>query len=147
MHTTQTSHFAKMHNIGRTCRDGSRCHDFQERSAVWCLARPYTPTTQLRRKNKTGTDQPARQRLCRTLLIQGARSKLQSAFRADPLKTNHLQQWIIKLYGRKGYHKTLIAIANKHARILWAMLAEGDHYDESAWQRHPMNQASPIGNQ
>jgi transposase len=83
----------------------------------------------------------------RTLLIQVARSTLQSAFRADPLKTNRLQQWIIKFYGRKGYHKTLIAIANKHARILWAMLAKGDHYDESAWQRHPMNQASPIGNQ
>lgn len=83
----------------------------------------------------------------RTLLIQGARSTLQSALRADPSKTNRLQQWIIKLYGRKGYHKTLIAIANKHARILWAMLAKGEHYDESAWQRHPMNQALSIGNQ
>jgi transposase len=83
----------------------------------------------------------------RTLLIQGARSTLQSALRSDPLKANRLQQWIIKLYGRKGYHKTLIAIANKHARILWAMLAKGEHYDESAWQRHHMNQALPIGNQ
>jgi hypothetical protein len=29
----------------------------------------------------------------------------------------------------------MIAIANKHARMLWAMLARGEHYDPSAWQR------------
>jgi transposase len=77
----------------------------------------------------------------RTLLIQGARSALQSALRAEPSKANRLQRWIIELYGRKGYHKTLIAIANKHARILWAMLVKEESYDASAWQRHPMNQA------
>jgi transposase len=40
----------------------------------------------------------------------------------------------------------LIAIANKHARILWAMLAKDEHYDASAWQRHPMNQPPLITN-
>jgi transposase len=82
----------------------------------------------------------------RTLLIQGARSTLQSAINVEPSRASRLQRWIIELYGRKGYHKTLIAIANKHARILWAMLAKGERYDASAWQRHPMNRPPLAGN-
>lgn len=76
----------------------------------------------------------------RTLLIQGARSTLQAAINTEPARASRLQRWIIELYARKGYYKTLIAIANKHARILWAMLAKDQSYDASAWQRHPMNQ-------
>ena len=82
----------------------------------------------------------------RTLLIQGARSTLQSAINVEPARTNRLQRWIIELYGRKGYHKTLIAIANKHARIIWAMLAKDERYDATAWQRHPMNQPVSADN-
>lgn len=81
----------------------------------------------------------------RNLLIQGARSTLQDALRADPLKASRLERWISFLYARKGYFKTIIAIANKHARMLWAMLAKDENYDASAWQRHPMSSiASPI---
>lgn len=81
----------------------------------------------------------------RNLLIQGARSTLQGALRADPLKASRLQRWINALYARKGYFKTVIAIANKHARMLWAMLARDENYDASAWQRHPMTSiASPT---
>jgi transposase len=76
----------------------------------------------------------------RTLLIQGARSTLQVAINAEPARASQLQRWIIELYGRKGYYKTLVAIANKHARILWAMLAKDQRYDASAWQRHPLHQ-------
>jgi transposase len=82
----------------------------------------------------------------RTLLIQGARSTLQAAINAEPSRANRLQRWILALYGRKGYYKTLIAIANKHARILWAMLAKNERYDAGAWQRHPMNQPPLSGN-
>jgi transposase len=82
----------------------------------------------------------------RTLLIQGARSTLQAAINTGPSRTSRLQRWIIALYGRKGYYKTLIAIANKHARVLWAMLAKGERYDASAWQRHPMHQPPLTGN-
>jgi transposase len=82
----------------------------------------------------------------RTLLSQGARSTLQSAINAEPSRANRLQRWIIALYGRKGYHKTLVAIANKHARILWAMLAKEERYDASASQRHPLSQPPLAGN-
>ena len=78
----------------------------------------------------------------RTLLVQGARSALQVALRTPPAQATHLQRWIVALYARKGYHKTLIAIANKHARILWAMLVRDQHYDPSAWQRHARARSS-----
>jgi len=81
----------------------------------------------------------------RTLLIQGARSTLQSALNAEPSRASRLQRWIIELYGRKGYYKTLIAIANKHARILWAMLAKDERYDAAAWQRHSLHQPPLTG--
>lgn len=71
----------------------------------------------------------------RSLLVQGARSTLQSALRQTPERATRLQRWIVDLYGRVGYHKTLVAIANKHARMLWAMLAKDEAYDPHAWQR------------
>lgn len=71
----------------------------------------------------------------RTLLVQGARSTLQSALKRAPDRLNRLEHWIVQLYGRVGYHKTLVAIANKHARQLWAMLANGEHYNPDAWKK------------
>ena len=71
----------------------------------------------------------------RTLLVQGAKSTLQSAIRKAPNLLSRMQQWILKLYGRVGYHKTLVAIANKHARQVWAMLAKGEEYDQEAWKQ------------
>ena len=64
----------------------------------------------------------------RTLLIQGARSKLQSALRRPPTKHDRLSAWIVQLARRVGYHKALVAIANKHARIIWALLARGEPF-------------------
>jgi transposase len=73
----------------------------------------------------------------RTLLVQGARSERQGALRTPPDQATHLQRWMAALYLRTGYHKTLVAIANKHARILWALLVRDQHFDPNAWQRHP----------
>jgi transposase len=72
----------------------------------------------------------------RGLLTQGARSTLQSALRRQPDKRSRLQSWTVALHDRVGYHKTLVAIANKHARILWAILAHGDQYNPDAWKRY-----------
>jgi transposase len=72
----------------------------------------------------------------RGLLTQGARSTLQVALKREPLKRSRLEQWIFDLHARVGYHKTLVAIANKHVRIIWAILANGESYDPNAWRRH-----------
>jgi transposase len=65
----------------------------------------------------------------RTLLILGAKSALQAALRKPPEARHRLQQWIVAVFGRIGYHKTLVAIANKHARIIWALLVKGEDFD------------------
>lgn len=63
----------------------------------------------------------------RTLLFQGARSAILTAHRRD----DRLSRWIVQLHARIGYYKTLVAVANKHARILWAVLARDQRFDPS----------------
>jgi len=65
----------------------------------------------------------------RALLIQGARSTLQAALRRAPARHDRLSAWVVQLAQRIGYHKTLVAIANKHARIIWALLARNQTFD------------------
>lgn len=76
----------------------------------------------------------------RTLLIQGARSSLQRAKAVSLEKATPEQRWIQQLERRLPFGKVLVAIANKHARQLWAMLARGEQYDAQAWLKHPMVQ-------
>ena len=76
----------------------------------------------------------------RTLLIQGARSSLQRAKAVATPKATAEQIWIRDLAGRLPFGKVLAAIANKHARQAWAMLARNEDYDPDAWLKHPMVQ-------
>ena len=62
----------------------------------------------------------------RGLLVQGARSALQAALRAAPPRRTKLAAWIVTTYERIGYHKTLVAIANKHARLIWVLLTRDE---------------------
>ncbi len=55
----------------------------------------------------------------RTLLIMGARAALQMA----PGRDDKLSRWAILVKERCGYHKAVVALAAKNARIVWAMLA------------------------
>jgi transposase len=71
----------------------------------------------------------------RGLLTQGARSTLNAALARAPDKRSHLEHWIVALRHRVGYHKSLVAIANKHTRICWALLAHEESYDPQAARR------------
>lgn len=76
----------------------------------------------------------------RTLLIQGARSSLQRAKAVAAEKATPEQWWIRTLDGRMPFGKVIVAIANKHARQIWAMLARDADYDPHACLNHPMHQ-------
>ena len=76
----------------------------------------------------------------RTLLIQGARSSLRRANAVASERATAEQIWIRDLARRMPFGKVLVAIANKHARQLWAMLARDEDYEADAWLRHPMLQ-------
>lgn len=75
----------------------------------------------------------------RTLLIQGARSSLQRAKAVAIAKATPEQSWIRSLDGRMPFGKVIVAIANKHARQIWAMLAHDVDYDPHACLNHPMH--------
>jgi transposase len=73
----------------------------------------------------------------RCLLVQGARCVLQAALRLyknKPDTLNRLQLWMVKLNDRVGYHKAAVAIANKHARQVWAMITRGEAYNADAYK-------------
>ena len=72
----------------------------------------------------------------RTLLVQGARCALKDAARCPPERASRLQRWIVELQARVGYQKALVAVANKNARVIWALLARGESYDPEAWRRY-----------
>ena len=55
----------------------------------------------------------------RGLLVQGARSALHTAAAHE----DHLSRWACTLQERRGYGRTLVAIAAKNARIDWALLS------------------------
>jgi len=78
----------------------------------------------------------------RTLLIQGARSAINQANRVAPGKATPEQQWIRQLGTRMCFGKQLVAIANKHARQLWSILAKGVDYDPYAVELIPVFRAS-----
>jgi transposase len=73
----------------------------------------------------------------RTLLIQGARSTLQRANAVARERATPEQRWIRELAARLPFGKLLVAIANKHARQAWAMLAHAVDYDPHARLAHP----------
>lgn len=60
----------------------------------------------------------------RTLLIHGARSFV----RVCEKKTDGLSLWVTDKKRRAGCNKASVALANKNARIIWAMLATGEVY-------------------
>ncbi|RQS14615.1 IS110 family transposase [Burkholderia sp. Bp9002] len=91
--------------------------------------------TRLGRITRQGND------YLRTLLVQGARSAVVTAAR----RHDRVSRWIVQLQQRVGYYKALVAVANKHARILWAILARGDQFDPSRVPaRHEQPDPCPI---
>jgi transposase len=60
----------------------------------------------------------------RTLLIHGARAVIRVAER----KTGYAQSWLGRLLGRRNPNVAAVALANKNARTVWALLAHQRHY-------------------
>ena len=61
----------------------------------------------------------------RTLLIQGAKSVVNTAHtRTDPIS-----RWVLALKQRSGWQRAVVALANKNARILWAVMTRGERFD------------------
>ena len=64
----------------------------------------------------------------RTLLIHGARAVMRQLAR----RTDATSRWVTALHARRGFNKAVVALAAKHARIVWALLATGRTYQLTA---------------
>jgi transposase len=67
-------------------------------------------------------------RYLRTLLIHGARSVV----RVAKDKADKRSQWVMDKKTRCGENKAAVALANKNARIIWALLANNETYRKAA---------------
>jgi transposase len=61
----------------------------------------------------------------RTLLIQGAKSMVWTAHKRD----DPISRWVHQLREKHGWQKAAVALANKNARILWAVMTKGQAFD------------------
>ena len=64
----------------------------------------------------------------RTLLVHGARAVVQHSHR----KTDRRSQWINAIVQRRNKNIATVALANKNARVMWAMLSRADDYRKAA---------------
>ena len=76
-------------------------------------------------KNKLGAITKRGDMYLRMLLIQGAKSAVHTAhLRDDPIS-----KWTHQLREKSGWQKAAVALANKNARILWAIFVHGKPFD------------------
>lgn len=75
----------------------------------------------------------------RTLLIQGAKSAVMSAAKRDDATSRWLQQ----IVARVGWQKACVAMANKNARILWAVMTREVDFDARHVSVKPPGKCSP----
>jgi transposase len=64
----------------------------------------------------------------RTLLVHGARGVV----RTTPNKHDPISRFANALRARRGFNRATIAVANKNARIIWAVLHSGEAYRSAA---------------
>jgi transposase len=67
-------------------------------------------------------------RYLRTQLIHGARAVVSTAAK----KTDSHSLWINGIRNTKGFNKASVALANKNARVIWALLANNQQYRSAA---------------
>ncbi len=61
----------------------------------------------------------------RTLLVQAARSAVLTAHR----RNDPISKWMQQLREKSGWQKAAVALANKNARILWALMTKSQCFD------------------
>jgi transposase len=76
----------------------------------------------------------------RTLLVQGAKSAVMTAHK----RSDRISQWLVQLTARVGWQKAVVALANKNARILWAVLARGRRFDPNHVSVKPQGPATVV---
>ena len=111
--------------IVSTIGDGKQFKNGRE-FAAWVGLTPLNKSSG--GKERLGGISKKGDRYIRRLLVIGMTSQVQRA-RAFP---ERVHPWIMQLLERKPVRLATIAMANKTARIIWAVLTSGNQYRQSA---------------
>ena len=76
-------------------------------------------------KNNLGSITKRGDMYVRSLLIQAAKSAVMTAHKRD----DPISKWVHHLREKSGWQKAAVALANKNARILWAVMTKGKPFD------------------
>ena len=79
----------------------------------------------------------------RMLLIQAAKSAVMTAHRRD----DPISKWAHQLREKSGWQKAAVALANKNARILWAVMTKGQPFDARHVSVNPGVVVAPMATQ
>ena len=86
------------------------------------LPRAHTARAVEREHEKAGRITKRGDVYLRTLLVHGARSVLARAKqKVDPTRRDRLREWAAKVEKARGHNKAAVALANKMARMVWAV--------------------------
>jgi hypothetical protein len=92
---------------------------------VWSIAVQDVPGEHSTGGKQTLTDTSRRgNRYLRKLFVQGAHAVLQQRMK----QSNGLNTWLAQLTSRKRIQVAAVALANKMARMVWAVLSKGEAY-------------------
>jgi hypothetical protein len=72
-------------------------------------------------------------------MIQGAKSAVMSAAKRD----DPISKWLVQLVARAGWQKACVAMANKNARILWAVMTRDRAFDPRHVSVKPQAKMAP----
>ena len=110
----------------------------QERPPIRRLAGCGAAPGLQRRQDPSGAHHKTWRRLpTYALLIQGAKAAVMSADKRD----DPTSRWLVQLTARVGWQKACVAMANKNARILWAVITREEGFDPKhvSVSRRPSN--------
>ena len=64
------------------------------------------------------------------MLVHGARAAVN---RNDSVqKSPRIRKWVAEIRERRGFNKATVALANKNARIAWAVMVKGEDFKWAA---------------
>jgi transposase len=93
--------------------------------AAWLGLVPRHSGTGGADKNKLGHITKRGDKYLRCLLVHGARAVIRTSER----RTDRSAAWVKGLKEKKGWNKAAVALANKNARVVWALLTTGESWD------------------
>lgn len=91
-------------------------------------------------KNRLGRITKRGDMYLRSLLIQAAKSAVMTAHKRD----DPISRWTHALREKAGWQKAAVALANKNARIVWAVMTKGQAYDARHVSVRPGQPAAPM---